>query len=52
MIKLPSIYRDRAVYSETRLGELKNRISTIPGISDSTNLAVTTESCGRFVCNI
>ncbi len=40
MIKLSSIYKDRAVYSETRLGELKNRIVEIPGISDYTNLTV------------
>ena len=38
MIKLAPIYNERAVYSKTRLHELKNRIAKIPGISDYTNL--------------
>ena len=40
MIKLAPIYRDREVYSATRLGELKNRIGTMSGISDYPNLTV------------
>lgn len=40
MITLLPIYRDRAVYSETRLNELRNRIGTIAGITDYTNLTV------------
>lgn len=40
MIELAPIYRERAIYSETRLTELANRIGTIPGISDYTNLTV------------
>jgi len=40
MIQLPPVYRDRAVYSQTRLDELANRIGTIPGITDYTNLTV------------
>ena len=40
MIKSPSIYGDRALYSQTRLDELKNRIGRIPAISTYGNLTI------------
>lgn len=40
MIELPTIYKERAVYSETKVYELKKRIDTIPGITDYSNLTV------------
>jgi len=40
MTTLPPIYRDREVYSKARLNELANRIGTISGISDYTNLTI------------
>lgn len=40
MVELASIYKERYSHSQTRLNELKNRIGTIPGISDYTNLTI------------
>jgi predicted nucleotidyltransferase len=40
MVKLPSIYRERADYSQNRLNELSNRIGKIPGISQNKNLTI------------
>jgi len=47
MTKLLPIYGDRAVYSETRLGELAKRIGTLPGISDYNN-SLTIFSAGSY----
>ena len=40
MVELAPIYRDRYIYSQSRLDELGNRIGKIPGISGYTNLTI------------
>ncbi len=40
MVELASIYKDRAIYSQTRLSELGNRIAKIPRLSDYTSSTI------------